>query len=124
VVYYLTWLVKSTKPVPAADLLRRIQGAREFLQGQTPYIERLTVVHRYTLQLVLDGPLASGLAVLGLVHAAVVPQDEVERLGERFGRAPVGTWPFTFARWEPNQKIALEGKDHYYEGWPFHDTIV
>jgi ABC-type transport system substrate-binding protein len=34
VVYYLTRLVESTKPVPAADLLRRIQGARELMEGK------------------------------------------------------------------------------------------
>jgi hypothetical protein len=62
------------------------------------------VVDRYTLQMVLEEPLASGLAVLRLVHAAVVPQDEVERLGGCFGHAPVGTGPFTFVRWESNQE--------------------
>ena len=79
---------------------------------------------RYTLQMVLEEPLAPALAVLGLANAAVVPQEEVERLGERFGRAPVGTGPFKFVRWEPNQEIVLEANDHYYEGRPFLDTLV
>jgi peptide/nickel transport system substrate-binding protein len=124
VVYYFTRLVESTKPVPAADLLSRIRGAREFMEGETKSLHGLTVVDRYTPQMVLEEPLASGLAVLGLAHAAVVSQDEVESLGEPFGRALVGTGPFTFVRWEPNQEIVIEAHDHYYEGRPFHDTIV
>jgi peptide/nickel transport system substrate-binding protein len=54
----------------------------------------------------------------------VVPQEEVEKPGGDFGHAPVGTGPFTFVRWEPNQEIVLEANDHYYEGRPFLDSIV
>ena len=64
------------------------------------------------------------LAVLGLANAAVVPQEEVERHGEHFGRAPVGTGPFKFVRWEPNQEIVLAANEHYYGGRPFLDSVV
>jgi oligopeptide transport system substrate-binding protein len=124
VVYSFTRLLKADRPLPVAELFRRVQGATAFLQGKANRVQGLIVVDRYTLQMVLEEPLASALAVLGLAHAAVVPQDEVERLGERFGRAPVGTGPFTFVRWEPNQEIVLEANDHYHEGRPFLDGIV
>src|SRR5262249_32207034 len=75
-------------------------------------------------QMVLEEPSASLLAVLGLHHTMVVPREEVEKPGGRFGRAPVGTGPFKFVRWEPNQEIVLEANDQYYEGRPFLDTIV
>jgi peptide/nickel transport system substrate-binding protein len=94
VVYSFTRLVESTKPVPTADLFRRVRVVREFMEGKTKSLHGLAAVDRYTLQMVLEEPLASAVAVLGLANAAVVPQDEVERLGARFGRAPVGTGPF------------------------------
>jgi oligopeptide transport system substrate-binding protein len=124
VVYSFTRLLDPERRLPVAELFRRIQGATEFMQGKTQSVQGLTTVDRYTLQLVLEEPLASALTVLGLAHAAVVPQEEVERLGERFGRAPVGTGPFKFVRWEPNQAIVLEAHDQYYEGRPFLDGIV
>jgi oligopeptide transport system substrate-binding protein len=124
VAYSFTRLVESTKPVPAADLFRRIRGAREFMEGKTKSLHGLTAVDRYTFQMVLEEPLASALAVLGLANAAVVPQDEVERLGERFGRAPVGTGPFKFVPWEPNQEIVLAAHEQYHEDRPFLDGIV
>jgi oligopeptide transport system substrate-binding protein len=74
--------------------------------------------------MVLEEPLAPFEAVLGLPKTAVVPQEEVEKPGDRFGRAPVGTGPFKLVRWEPNQEIVLAANDHYYEGRPFLDDVL
>jgi peptide/nickel transport system substrate-binding protein/oligopeptide transport system substrate-binding protein len=124
VVYSFTRLLGLNKPVTVTDLFQRIQGARDFVQGKTHRVAGLTALDRYTLRIVLDEPFAPFLAALGDHRTAVVPQEEVEKLGERFGRAPVGTGPFKFVRWEPNQEIVLEANDHYYEGRPFLDSIV
>jgi peptide/nickel transport system substrate-binding protein/oligopeptide transport system substrate-binding protein len=94
------------------------------MQGKATRVQGLKVVDRYTLQIMLEEPLAPFLAALGLPNAAVVPQEEVEKLGERFGRAPVGTGPFKFVRWEPNQEIVLEANEQYHEGRPFLDALV
>ena len=124
VVYSFTRLLGLNRPVTATAVFQHIQGATEFMQGKTTSVQGLKVLDRYTLQIMLEEPLASFVAVLGLHNAAVVPQEEVERLGERFGRAPVGTGPFKFVRWEPNQEIVLEAHDQYYEGRPFLDALV
>jgi peptide/nickel transport system substrate-binding protein/oligopeptide transport system substrate-binding protein len=124
VVYSFTRLLDPQKPLPVIELFRRIQGAKNFIQGKTHNVEGLKAVDRYTFQIVLEEPLASLLAVLGLHNTMVVPREEVEKPGGRFGRAPVGTGPFKFVRWEPNQEIVLEANDQYYEGRPFLDTVV
>src|SRR5919201_1339839 len=119
VVYSFTRLLDPKRPLPVTELFRHIHGATEFMQGKTKSVQGLKALDRYTLQMVLEEPLASALAILGLAHAAVVPQEEVERLGERFGRAPVGTGPFKFVRWAPNREIALAANEQYHEGRPF-----
>ena len=124
VVYSFTRLLDPTKPLPVTEFFRLIQGAKEFMQGKTHDVQGLKAVDRYTLQIVLEEPVAPFLAVLGLHNTAVVPREEVEKQGERFGRAPVGTGPFKFVRWEPNQEIVLEAHDQYYEGRPFLDAVV
>jgi peptide/nickel transport system substrate-binding protein/oligopeptide transport system substrate-binding protein len=53
-----------------------------------------------------------------------VPQEEVEKLGGDFGHTPVGTGPFKFDRWQPNQEIVLAANDQYYMGRPFLDAVV
>jgi peptide/nickel transport system substrate-binding protein/oligopeptide transport system substrate-binding protein len=124
VVYSFTRLLDPKRPGPVTELFQHIQGATEFMQGKTQGVKGLRVVDRYTFQMVLEEPLAPILAALGLPNAAIVPQEEVERLGERFGRAPVGAGPFKFVRWEPNQEIVLAANDDYYEGRPFLDAVV
>jgi oligopeptide transport system substrate-binding protein len=124
VIYSFARLLHVKSPGPIADLFKCIQGAKDFMEGKAGSVHGLKAVDRYTLQMVLEEPLASSLVVLGLAHAAVVPQEKVEQLGDHFGRAPVGTGPFKFVRWEPNREIVLAAHDQYYEGRPFLDTLV
>ncbi|HSF31400.1 MAG TPA: ABC transporter substrate-binding protein [Candidatus Tectomicrobia bacterium] len=123
-VYSFTRLLRARKLGPLTELLHRIKGAQEFSQGKTAQIEGLQAVDRYTLQIKLGEPFAPLLAVLGLANAAVVPPEAIEGQGEEFGRAPVGTGPFKFVRWEPNQEIVLAVNEHYYRGRPFLDRLV
>jgi oligopeptide transport system substrate-binding protein len=124
VVYSLTRLLDPNRPGPLTELFRHIQGAEDFMQGKTQRVRGLKAVDRYTFQMVLEEPLAPLLAALGLPNAAIVPQEEVERLGERFGWEPMGAGPFKFVRWAPNQEIVLEANDHYYEGRPFLNAVA
>jgi peptide/nickel transport system substrate-binding protein/oligopeptide transport system substrate-binding protein len=123
-VYSFTRLLVQTKSGPVNDLLRRIRGATAFLEGKTTSIEGLQAVTPYTLEIALEEPFGPSLTVLGLANAAVVPQEEVERLGADFARAPVGTGPFKFVSWEPGKAIVLEAFNRYYDGRPYLDKIV
>jgi peptide/nickel transport system substrate-binding protein/oligopeptide transport system substrate-binding protein len=123
-VYSFTRLLDPKNPSPQREFFRRIQGADEFMDGKTASIRGLKAIDRYTLQIVLKEPFAASLAVLGLGNAAVVPREEVERLGAGFARAPVGAGPFKFVRWEPGKEIVLAANEQYYEGRPFLESIV
>jgi oligopeptide transport system substrate-binding protein len=123
-VYSFTRALDANRPGPLTDLLSRLQGAGDFMDGKTSNVKGLKAVDRHTLRIVLDEPLASSLLLLRLGDGAVVPREAVEELGERFGHAPVGTGPFKLVRWEPNQEIVLEANEHYHEGRPFLDAVI
>jgi peptide/nickel transport system substrate-binding protein/oligopeptide transport system substrate-binding protein len=124
VVYSFTRLLDAAQPLSVAELFQHIQGVKEFRAGKAPSVQGLQAQDRYTFRIVLEEPLAPQLTVLGLAYTAVVPQEEVEKPGGDFGHAPVGTGPFKFVRWQPNQEIVLEANDQYYEGRPFLDAVV
>jgi oligopeptide transport system substrate-binding protein len=60
---------------------------------------------------------------LGVGFAKVVPREVVERLGEDFGRQPVGTGPFKFVEWVPGKHITLAANPDYFEGRPNLDRV-
>ncbi|HSF31882.1 MAG TPA: ABC transporter substrate-binding protein [Candidatus Tectomicrobia bacterium] len=123
-VYSFSRPLDSQKPGLLTELLSRLKGADDFMQGRASHVEGLKAVDRYTLRLVLAEPLAPSIVLLRLSDASVVPREEVEKLGERFGHAPVGTGPFKFVRWEPHQELVLEANPQYHEGRPFLDAVI
>lgn len=123
-VYSFTRLFDPKKPGPLAELLHRVEGAQAFMQGKATRVKGLNASGRYTFQIVLDEPYIPTLAILGLGNAAVVPREEVEKRGAAFARAPVGTGPFKFVRWEPGKQLVLEANESYYGGRPFLDGIT
>jgi len=58
-----------------------------------------------------------------MYHAAIVPQEEVEKSEEKFGKIPVGSGPFRFVSWEKDKSIRLKRFSDYYAGAAFLDGI-
>ena len=82
---------------PRTWVLSRIQGAADFMQGYSARVSGLRVLGPLKLEIELAEPFAPFLSMLGLTTAYVVPREEVERLGEEFGRYASGSGPFMLA---------------------------
>ncbi|WP_193337411.1 ABC transporter substrate-binding protein [Devosia beringensis] len=53
----------------------------------------------------------------------IVPQKAVEELGEQFGFAPVGSGPFEFAEYRPQDRVILKANEDYFLGRPPMDEL-
>jgi len=124
VVYSLTRILDPATRSGAADLFLHIRGAREFRERRAATVSGLTALDRSTVQIVLTEATVPLVSLLAIGHAKIVPKDIVTKEGEAFGRHPVGTGPFKFVRWEPNQEIALAANDTYFGGRPRLSQIV
>jgi ABC-type transport system substrate-binding protein len=71
----------------------------------------------------LDEPHAPFLTALGMYQAKIVPEAEVIRLGDEFGRNPVGSGPFRFDSWQTDTRITLARNPDYFGAPSYLDEV-
>ncbi|HVZ38914.1 MAG TPA: ABC transporter substrate-binding protein [Candidatus Kapabacteria bacterium] len=92
-------------------------------------IEGFTVLNDSTFQIELEKPYAPFLFYLINSLGNIVPHEAVEKYGRDFFRHPVGTGPFTFVSWTPDQDLILSrnpvywGRDEKGNRLPFLDRL-
>lgn len=73
----------------------------------------------YEVTIKLEHAIPSLLGLLVPYHGGnIVCQDAVEALGEDFKTNPVGTGPFMFAEYQPQQYVKLVANPEYFRGEP------
>jgi ABC-type transport system substrate-binding protein len=108
---------------PLTWVFDRISGAKDMLAGKTDHVSGIEAVDDHTLVLRLDKPFGPFLSLLGMTTAYVVPREEVERLGQEFGSAPVGSGPFVVSEWRRGQTVDLTARKDYFGGIPHAEAI-
>lgn len=66
------------------------------------------------LTFTLEQPNASLLYSLAIFPAFIVSPTALEKYGEDFQRRPVGTGPFEFVEWRPNEAIIMKRNETYW----------
>lgn len=72
-------------------------------------------VDDYTMVLTLSAPDAIIYdKARGLTWAAIVPQEAIEMYGDEYGLNPVGSGPFEFVSYSPDEEVVLRANEDYY----------
>lgn len=88
-------------------------------------IDRITTQGDYIVKLFLKGPYAPLLLALGNPTSGIVPEALIKKQGmDNFDRHPVGTGPFKFVEWLPDDRIILEKNADYFRGSPNVDQVI
>ncbi len=123
VVFSLSRLLRVS-PTPAIlPQLLKIDGAQAYRDHDTDVVAGLQAIDEHVVLIRLEEPHAPFLTALGMYQAKIVPKAEVLRLGETFGRKPVGSGPFRFVSWEQNKRIQLEHFADYFAGEALLDKV-
>ncbi|KFE34936.1 ABC transporter substrate-binding protein [Thioclava atlantica] len=69
-----------------------------------------------TVTFTLKEPYAPFLSNLAYPTGLIVSPEAVKTSDKDFGRNPVGTGPFTFKEWRPNEAVVVEGNPDYWDG--------
>lgn len=122
-VYSFSRILDPNEQAGALSFFKRIKGAPSYRSGRSKQVEGLRALGGHTLEITLSEPFAPFMSVLAMKDSKVVPREELERLGEKFGLHPVGTGPLRLESWD-NNKIVLTANHEYYEGRPNLDRVV
>ena len=123
VVFSIKRLLQAT-PAPAVlPHLLKIIGAKKYRENILETVPGLTIETDKIFTVHLKEPHVPFLTALGMYQAAIVPQKEVNRLGNDFAKNPVGTGPFKFVSWDWDQSIRLKKFTDYFAGPAYLDEV-
>lgn len=125
-------VMRSKKSV-RKNLFQDIVGARAFAEGKATAIEGITVDDN-VLTIRLEKPFCPALTELGLfgiIPRSVFgkyldPQDPSKNIDEAPENAApaIGTGPFVFGEWRPNDRIVLKKNERFAFGGPYLDEWI
>ena len=79
----------------------------------------------YTVKITLKNPIPSLLGVLANYHGGnMVCKKAAEEAGDNFMQRPIGTGPFMFAEYQPQQFVKLVANQDYFRGAPKLEEIT
>ncbi len=93
------------------------------LMADTSAVSGIRIIDPYTIELTLTQPFAPFLSLLALPQAYITCREEVKRLGQKYGRHPVGSGPFKLIDWQADHYLILEANPDYFGPRPKVKTV-
>jgi ABC-type transport system substrate-binding protein len=124
VVYSITRLLRPETQSTAAAQFAVIAGAADLREGRATTLRGVRATGRHQVEIALEEPYSPFLSLLATNKAKVVPREAIEAKEPPFERAPVGTGPFRFVRWDEGKEIVVEANPDYFRGRPYLDRVV
>jgi len=89
-------------------------------------IDRLEVLDKYTVKMVLKEPMAQLFTLTLPTHTGfIISKKAYQKIGkEKFRLNPVGCGPYEFEQWVPKARTVLKAFKNYWRGKPEVDRIV
>ena len=104
-------------------IMREVRGATEVIEGRSRTLSGIQVRDPYTVDIILDEPLAFFLSLLTMHEAAIIPSEEA-RDPERFRLHPVGAGPFRLAEAVEGERVRMQrNRDYFIPGIPHLDEL-
>ena len=88
-------------------------------------VDKIEAVDPLTVRITLKSPIPSLLGIVANYHGGnIVSKKAVEERGDNFRINPIGTGPFAFEGYKPNESVTLVAHAGYFRGKPKIERIV
>jgi len=88
-------------------------------------IDKVEAQGKSTLKVTLKNPVAGFLGYVANVNGGqMICKKAAVEMGENFSKKPIGTGPFMFAEYQPQQFVKLVANKQYFRGAPAIDEIT
>jgi peptide/nickel transport system substrate-binding protein len=116
-------------PLTAEDIVYSLERAadpdRSSFSSDFAAFEKVEALDDKTVQITLANVIPSVLGVLTAYHGGnIVCKAAAEELGDQFNTKPIGTGPFMFEEYKPQQSVTLVANPDYFRGAPKLERIV
>lgn len=110
----------------ASDVKFSLERAREMASTKptASYFDQITVNGDYEVTLTLNQPCAAMLYLLTNSNMMIVSEKAVTEAGDQYVEHPVGTGPFKFVEWVPNDHWTIERNDEYFGEKPLTSRLT
>ncbi len=113
--YCLTRVLTPTSKSTGAWIFEDIVvGAKDFMSGKADKVAGFKIVDDDTFQVELNKPFLRFPFRLAMAFCYIHPHEALEYYKDDFFQNPVGTGPFQFVHWKPNQEILMKRNPHYW----------
>jgi peptide/nickel transport system substrate-binding protein len=100
------------------------RSAKESAMNRLSMLARVDVISPTEVTCVLKTANAAFVTALTDQGNVIIPKEEVDRLGDKFGSALVGTGPFVLKEWHADESVVLARNDRYWGQRPRLDGIT
>ena len=116
-------------PLTSEDVVYSLQRAadpkRSSFSADFAAFEKVEAVDPQTVRITLKNPVPSLLGLLINYHGGnIVCKKAAEEMGENFLRKPVGTGPFMFGEYQPQQFTRVVANKDYFRGAPKLESVT
>lgn len=97
------------------------------MAGSYKTVESIEAIDSYTVQVKHNSPNAPFLHNLAWAASMILPKHLYEGTDLKtnpYNKKPIGTGPFRFAEWVPNDHITLDANENYFGGRPYLDRVI
>jgi peptide/nickel transport system substrate-binding protein len=106
------------------SLNRAADPKRSSFSSDFSVFDKVEAPDKYTVKITLKNPVPSLLGLVTNYHGGnIVCKKAAEEMGEDFQKRPIGTGPFMFGEYQPQQHLKLVANPKYFRGKPQLDGI-